>query len=878
MPAPTVYQPLTRTSGSHANAFDNAPVVSALQTGGFDIGWTFVFTSTDIDARIQRFGADAAPTSAPSGQIYPTGPADDFERHPSMASNGTIQAVVFLDQTTAPNSNPNIQLSLYSLSTFTNGLSRTSVSIPIETDSMYSYEPTVVALESGAFAVAWSDTSNVYASVYDPGAGVLRNTVTVSTGGSGVSTPQQGVGQLQRLGMTSLSGGNYAVSWVDDSQHIHFRVMSPTGGISGDIDIGAASDNSEFFTSIVELADGRISLTYMTSDQSGATDYDVFVRFYNPDGTGGSSPFQVNVNSSNDFARFPDSTALLDGRLMVAWADGSNFVGRILNADGSYDSDVFTIAPQGYDPALSLATLADGRVVATFGQNENIPGWNGQQDIYTVILDPRVSAVHLAGTDQADQFIGSDFADTFLMGRGNDSVVGGLGADTIDGGQGADTMAGGNGDDVYYVDNAADQITEYLEVGVDQVFASASFSLATSFAENLSLTGSAAINATGNALENVLVGNGAANALDGGQGADTMRGGAGGDIYHVDNAGDRVVEGNVAGVDTVFSSVTFSLAGQYVENLTLTGAANINAVGNALVNVLTGNTGNNQLNGGAGADVMAGDFGDDTYIVDDGGDQITEAAGAGTDTVRSSITYALGANVENLVLTGAANINGVGNALANNLAGNAGNNQLNGGAGADSMAGGSGDDTYLVDNNGDLVTEAAGAGTDTVRSSVTYTLNANVENLVLTGSGNIGGVGNALANQLTGNSGSNQLNGGAGADTMTGGGGADYFLFGSALGGGNIDRITDFSHADDTIRLNDSVFTGLSVGTLAAGAFYKAAGAVAANDASDRIIYNTTTGALFFDRDGTGGTYAAVQFATLLLHPANVDSSDFVIV
>jgi len=877
MPAPTVYQPLTRISGSHANAFDNAPVVSALQTGGFDIGWTFVLSSTDIDARIQRFGADGAPISAPYGQIYPRGTADDFERHPSMASNGTIQAVAFLDQTTESNSNPNIQLSLYSLSSFTNNAF--TVTIPIETGSMYSYEPTVVALESGAFAVAWSDTTNVYASVYDPGAGLLRNTVTVSTGGAGVSTPQQGVGQLQRLGMTSLSGGNYAVSWVDDSQHIHFRVMSPTGGVSGDIDIGVASDDSNFFTSIVELANGRISLTYMTSDQSGATDYDVFVRFYNADGTGGSIPFRVNVNSSNDYARFPDSTALLDGRLMVAWADGSNFVGRILNPDGSYDSDVFIIAPEGYDPALSLATLADGRVVATFGQNEDIPGWNGEQDIYTVILDPRVAAVHLAGTDQADQYIGTDFADTFLMGRGNDSVVGGLGADTIDGGQGADTMAGGNGDDVYYVDNSNDQIIEYLEVGVDQVFASVSYSLATSFTENLTLTGSAAINATGNALENVLIGNGAANVLDGGQGADTMRGGAGDDTYYVDNAGDRVIEANAQGVDTVFSSVTFSLAGQYVENLTLTGSANVNAAGNGLVNVLTGNDGNNQLNGGAGADVMAGGLGNDVYLVDDVGDQVTEAAGAGTDTVRSSITYTLGANVENLVLTGSANIDGTGNSAANTLTGNAGDNVLNGGSGADTMAGGAGDDTYYVQSSGDRVIEDNVVGVDTVIAALTFSLAGQyIEKLTLIGAANIDATGNGLANTLTGNSGSNQLNGGAGADTMTGGGGADYFLFGSALGGGNIDQITDFSHADDTVRLDASVFTGLSVGALAAGAFYKAAGAVAAHSASDRIIYNTTTGALFFDRDGTGGTYAAVQFATLTTHPANVDNTDFVIV
>ncbi|MFL1874234.1 calcium-binding protein [Hansschlegelia beijingensis] len=396
--------------------------------------------------------------------------------------------------------------------------------------------------------------------------------------------------------------------------------------------------------------------------------------------------------------------------------------------------------------------------------------------------------------------------------------------------------------------------------------------------ENLTLTGAAETNGTGNTLANIIPGNAAANHIDGGAGADTMRGGAGDDVYYVDDAGDRVVEASGQGVDTVFSSVGFSLAGQHVENLTLTGADDVNAVGNALANVLTGNSGSNQLNGGAGADIMAGGLGDDVYLVDDVGDQVIEAANAGNDTVRSSITHTLGANVENLVLTGAGDVNGVGNTLANMLTGNSGNNQLNGGAGADTMRGGAGDDVYLVDNVGDQVIEAANAGTDTVRSSITYTLAANVESLVLTGAGDIDGVGNGLANTLRGNSGSNQLDGGAGADTMTGGAGADYFLFSSALGAGNVDQITDFKHADDTIRLDGFVFSGLSLGELSSDAFHKAAGAAAAQDGAHRIIYDTTTGALFFDQDGDGSAYEAVRFATLTSRPAHVDNTDFVIV
>jgi Ca2+-binding RTX toxin-like protein len=385
-----------------------------------------------------------------------------------------------------------------------------------------------------------------------------------------------------------------------------------------------------------------------------------------------------------------------------------------------------------------------------------------------------------------------------LDGAGNalaNVITGNAGNNVLNGAAGADTLVGGAGNDSYIVDNTGDVVTEGASAGTDAVSASVTYTLAANV-ENLTLTGTAAINGTGNAAANVLTGNAASNVLDGASGADTLVGGTGNDTYFVDNAGDVVTENTAAGTDLVNAAVTHTLAAN-VENLTLTGTAALNGTGNALNNVVTGNAGNNVLNGGAGTDTLIGGAGNDTYVVDVATDVTTEAAGGGIDTVQSGIGWTLGAEVENLTLTGTAAVNGTGNALANVLTGNAGDNTLNGAAGADTMSGGSGNDSYFVDNTGDVVTETAGAGTDAVNSAITFVTSANVEFLTLAGVAAIDGTGNAIDNWLAGNTAVNTLAGMDGNDALWGDLGDDVVdgNNGNDLlqGGGGNDRITDLA-------------------------------------------------------------------------------------
>jgi Ca2+-binding RTX toxin-like protein len=253
------------------------------------------------------------------------------------------------------------------------------------------------------------------------------------------------------------------------------------------------------------------------------------------------------------------------------------------------------------------------------------------------------------------------------------------------------------------------------------------------------------------------------------------------------------------------------------------------------------------IQGFAGDDTLRGMDAADTLIGGDGKD--TLIGGGGADLLR-------------------------GGSGADLLIGGDGNDRLSGGKGGDEMRGGKGGDTYFVNSKNDKVVEEKNSGADTVKSSVSFTLPANVENLVLTGTGDINGAGNDQANRITGNSGENILNGKSGKDILTGGGDADVFRFNTALGANNVDTITDFKVNVDHIQLDDTIFKAIGK-SLSASEFVANASGNAQNSAQ-HIIYDTTDGRLFYDADGNGAQ-AKVHFATLSAGLA-LDHLDFLVI
>ncbi len=399
----------------------------------------------------------------------------------------------------------------------------------------------------------------------------------------------------------------------------------------------------------------------------------------------------------------------------------------------------------------TLATNVENLTLVGSSANEG----TGNALANVIIGNEATETYTLNGGDGNDTLTGNALADILNGGAGNDTLTGGLEADTLNGGTGNDTMIGGAGNDIFYVDSASDVVTEGAAAGTDTIIFAAGlnaidlgdYSNIEAFTFDTGVTTNTRI--TGTSGADTITGSDGNNIITGLAGGDTINGGAGNDTI---NGGDDA-------------------------------------------DVITGGTGN---------DRMVGAGGNDTYFVDSSDDTVVEAAAGGTDLVSSSATFTLSANVENLTLTGGSAINGTGNGEANVITGNGvanslfglggndtlsggiGSDYLDGGLGDDTMIGGTGNDTFVVNAATDVVTEAGGEGTDTIRTSVSLTLAANTEALVATAN-NLTLTGLGTTDQLT------SFDSTAGRTTLVGGDGSDtYFL------NGRNDVVTETAPNGDT--------------------------------------------------------------------------------
>jgi hypothetical protein len=697
------------------------------------------------------------------------------------------------------------------------------------------YDPSVAALTSGNFVVAFTDTSvdpngDIRARIFGPNGGPGGNAIApdfdVATGG-GVSRDTDsdvaaladggfvvtwtrnynGQGDLDiqrrifnadgtaRAGASAvesssslasfssqvagLTGGGFVVTWtqyavgISNPPTLWFQLYDKDDhAVGGHIQVNGP--NSPQDAQVAALHDGGFAVAYQYYS-SGTGSNEIALRLYNADGTERpSDPNPVNDVTAGDQVK-PTLTVMSNGFVVVGWNSGAGDESfQTFDAQGGRIGANITLVGTNFDG--ELAALSDGRM-AFVGESGDSDG-SGHSIISIVSQLFRT----ITGDDTSETLVGDSLEDDISGKGGDDALSGADGQDYLYGGNGADTLNGGSGAD--------------------------------------SLRGE-----EGN------------DGLNGGLGVDLLYGGNGNDIYYVDIIGDRVDETDGSGIDTVVSARSFDLNPSAlvvgdIENLLLNGTGPLNGIGNALGNAIVGNAFNNVLLGNGGNDTLNGGLGNDTLV---------------------------------------------------------------GGPGFDRLVGGPGNDTYVLGNDANVVVDTGGPAdlaTTTISRSMLLGGLATVERLTLL-SGNISGTGNRLNNTIVGSTGANTikgyigndtLSGGAGNDTLygeagidrlTGGAGKDNFVFNVAPTLANRDTITDFSHHDDTIKLSHSFFKGMGTGPLKSTFFFAG---THAHDADDHIIYNKASGALYYDSDGDGA-HAQVLFAVVANHAsAGLAASDFVLI
>lgn len=717
------------------------------------------------------------------------------------------------------------------------------------------YSPATVRLAEGSVVLAWtSGATGIHAQRYSAEGAPLGGEILLGDGGTAAA---------HAPALAALPDGGFLMSWshwggFDSRDEIHAQRFNSAGQpVGSTLMINVTTAQEQQSPSITPLTGGGFVVAWQSTGQDGSQG-GIYGRVYNADAQPLGGEFRVNTTTDGDQA-VPTVAGLKGGGFVVTWisreADGDRINAQRYDAAGvavGAEFRVDTPAATHLDNP-TLLTLADGGFLAM---------WCSDFDI-------RAQRYDAAGATSGSEFTLNTYSHAFVSRPCAVELSDGGFVVTWD----------GTWDATYVRTYDANGIALAAEVEVGSDKAAFSHDAVVALGDNQFLvawtkqtdgsdtkigvqicdvggpltgalvltggTGADILTATagastllGGAGNDTLTGGAGSQTLDGGSGDDTLIGGLGCDTYLVDSAADVIIENSAAGgTDFVRSSVSWTL-GANIEDLELTDFGDLVGTGNSLDNVLMSNFGHSTLIGGGGNDLLISNWASATLIGGEGDDRL------------------FGSGMADL---------------------------LDGGGGRDILQGGDGDDVYLLTDPQVNIIEGSGAGTDTVESAVTMVLQRNLENLVLTGTDALVGVGNKRDNVLTGNGANNfllgkrgndtlfggdgkdclsggedddTLVGGAGADTLTGGSGIDVFRYDNTSEGG--DRITDFECGRDKIVVYSPNFGALAEGALSGSAFVVNG---PATDAIATFLYNTATQALSFDADGTGAG-AAITIAT----------------
>jgi len=678
----------------------------------------------------------------------------------------------------------------------------------------------------------------------------------------GDSVTVQTDGKILVAGYSRISSGSY---------NFNFALVRYTANgsldtsFSGDGKLTTDFGSSNYGSSVSIQADGKILVAGNIALEN--SHYDFALVRYNTDGSLDSS-FSGDGKLTTDFGTREDYgqsvTIQTDGKILVAGSSkqGSNYDFALVryNTDGSLDSSFsgdgkLTTDLGGTDVGYSVTVQADGLIAVAGSGNPNfaLVRYNPDGSLATAAGLPRYVengaavfvdyALTLADAELADNYAGARVSVARQGGSAKEDVLALDSTGALFSVNQNNLLANGEIFGTYRAGNGK------LSLNFTSVGTPATAALVNDVLQHVTYRNKAGLMPKDVVLEWT--------ANDG-------------------NNGSQGSGGILTGIHTSTVEIIAD-----INNRVPTGNVSISGLATQGQQLIAGNT----LADADGLGVITYTWKSGQTVLATGDTYTLQASDVGSKlTVTASYTDG-GGTVESKTsaATAEVGITSVGTAADDVLLGTAGADWLDGGIGNDTLVGGAGNDLYIVDSTGDIITELAKSGNDTVLASASFTLLANVENLTLTGTFAINGTGNASANQLLGNTaanvlvgaaGNDTLNGGLGSDSLTGGTGKDAFVFASKLGKTNVDTVTDFSVRDDTFHLENAIFTKLATpGVLNSGSFKIG---TAASDDDDYLIYNSGTGALIYDANGSG-QFQAVKVAVLGVNLA-LTNADFVVV